>query len=165
MPFQQTVQFQQASGVPGEKAYDGPSRVFPWTLVSTPNPNVIGATAYTEVSEGVATAGGTGPFVGILVDPKAYALLGTAVINGALFPSMVLPDEAVGELATMGIFYATLLTAAAIGDYVMYNETTGALSSTPPATAPGTGFALVPNAKVILRASAASGTAIIQLTN
>lgn len=228
---QTTIAFQQATGVPGELAYDGPHRSKPWQLISSPAANVIGATAYTAVSEGIAMAGGTGEFVGILINPKAYANFGGN--QGGLAPTMTLPDDTIGELLTMGTPFVTLVAAANIGDKVFYNSTSGALTSEPRLTTftgsiattvltvagsvvgvlgvgsvisgagvePGTtieslgtgtggagtyninlsqtvaseamsalpvaaaGLIQVPNAKVILRQTAAGGTAIIELTN
>jgi hypothetical protein len=167
MGFQQGPinQTNMGQGIPGEKAYDGPSRCFPWTLVSTPQLNIVGATAYTEVSEGVAMAGGTGTFAGILVDPKAYAAFNYGGPEGALLPTMQLPDGTIGQLMTMGIYFVVLVTAGNIGDQVIYNTTTGVLDRVAFGGSPGTGNAAVPNARIILRASAANGLAIVQLTN
>lgn len=230
MAFQQTVSLAQGYGVAGSIVYDGPIRSAPWTMVSTPEPNVIGATAYTVVSEGIAIAGGVGAFAGILGSPKSYT---AAIVNSG--PTMTLPDETIGELYTMAQMLVTLTTAANIGDLVVYDTATGALSSVAPSfaatasfatnvmtvtassgvigvgsavnfagvppgtvvaslgtgtggagtynlsttpgtvasvagkiaagTFAGTGKAFVPNASVILRASAANGPAIIELNN
>ena len=126
MAFQSVVSLTQGYGVPGSLVYDGPVRSAPWTLISTPEPNVIGATAYTAVSDGIAMAGGVGAFAGILASPKSYT---AGLIN--VGSTMTLPDETIGELATMGQFLVTLTTAANIGDLVTYNTTTGALGSVP----------------------------------
>lgn len=168
--FQQSVAATMGMGIPGELAYDGPMRAKPWNLVSNPEANVIGATAYTIVSEGVAMAGGTGVFAGILVSPKEHAAHGTpgsyTTGGGPLAATMTLPDETIGTLLTMGAPYVILTTAANPGDLLVYDTTTGALSSVPAGTtAAGTGKAFVPNAKTILRASAANGLAIAELTN
>jgi hypothetical protein len=128
------ILLQQAYGVPGELAYSGPMRVFPWTLVSSPEINYVGSTYYTVVEEGIATAGGTGEQAGLLVDPKSYVLYGEAVLNGALQPSMILPDQSIGQLAVMGIFNAILTTAAAVDDLLCFNNTTGLLASFSPNT-------------------------------
>jgi hypothetical protein len=167
MGFQQgpITQTLQGAGVPGARAYDGPSRVYPWTLVSTPQLNVVGATAYTETTEGVAQAGGTGVFAGLLVDPKAYVAWGNGAIEGALAPTMTLPDGTIGELAVMGTFFLTLASAGNIGDKIVYDTTTGALDRIASTGSPATGYALVPNATIILRASAAGGIAIVNITN
>jgi hypothetical protein len=230
MGFQQTVSLAQGFGVQGEIIYDGPVRAAPWQLISTPQANVVGATAYTVTSEGIAQAGGVGVFAGILVSPKEYTYAGAIGT-----PTLTLPDDTIATLLTMGQITVKLTTAAAIGDQIVYNTTTGALASvattysvtgsfatnvfTVTATAgvltegsiiegvagfpnlrvveqltgtegstgtyqvseqvgtlasatytvqggaPATGYQVVPNAKVILRASAANGLAIVSLTN
>lgn len=136
MGFQQTVSLAQGFGVAGSVQYDGPIRSAPWTLVSTPQLNVIGATAYTVVSDGIAMAGGVGVFAGILGAPKSYT---AGLIHGG--PTLTLPDEAIGELFTMSQMLVTLVGAANIGDPVTYNTTTGALSAVPASVAATASFA------------------------
>lgn len=132
MTFQSTIVSGQAYGVPGEISFDNFMRVKPYVLNSASAAyNIVGATAYTVSSEGVAAAGGLGSFAGILVDPKAY---NTADLN----PSATLANGVTAELATSGEFWVKLPAAAAIGDLVTYNTTTGALGSVP-ALASGTG--------------------------
>lgn len=126
MGFQTTVRKVLAAGIPGELYSQGPVRAAPFTLVSTPNENKIG-NAFTVSAEGVATVGGSGAFAGILGFPKSYAMRGTA--GDSLAATLVLPDNAEGELVTMGEMYATINSAAAIGDKVVYDTTTGALSA------------------------------------
>lgn len=177
------LRFALPAGVPGDMAYDGPLRSRPWTLQSSGTPNIVGATGYTVTSEGIARAGGgtatglvTVPFAGILVNPKAYTF-GYGVVSTpsnpigpdfVLYPTMTLPDGSLGELATMGTFFATSVLAAAVGDLVTMHTTTGALSAltftsgTP--TAPAN-FAVVPNARWVLRAVGALGLGIIELTD
>lgn len=170
MPFQSAVRLVQGAGVPGERAYDSPSRVFPYNLTSSPQLNVVGATAYTvttpanDTTAGIAAAGGAGEFAGILVDPKSYALYGNGTFQGALAPTLDVPDGTIGQLATMGIYFVILTTAAAVGNLLCYNTTTGALASYVSGALPG-GFTAIPNGKVILRATAANGLAIVQLTD
>ncbi len=125
MPFQNTVRADMVAGVPGELRTSGPQRVAPWILCSE-KPNVIGY-AYTFVSEGVAQVGGTGQFVGILVNPKGYVSYGTS--EGPLAPTLELPNESIGELLTMGEIYVNLIPPADIGYVVIYDTATGALSA------------------------------------
>lgn len=136
MAFQQSVSLAQGFGVAGSIQYDGPIRAAPWTLVSTPQPNVIGATAYTVVSDGIAMAGGVGAFAGILGIPKSYT---AGLVHSG--PTLTLPDEAIGELITMGQMLVTLVAAANIGDPVVYNTTTGALSAVAASVAATASFA------------------------
>ena len=67
MTFQQTVSLNVPFGAPGNRFNSNPVVSQPWNLQSASAAyNIIGATAYTVVSDGVAQAGGTGPFAGIL---------------------------------------------------------------------------------------------------
>lgn len=133
--FQTTVNLTQGFGVQGEIIYDGPIRSAPWQLISTPQANVIGATAYTATSgqtadgqtSGIAQAGGSGAFVGILANPKVYTNT-----NGSFTATLTLADDTIAELVTMGQMLVKLTTAANPGDLVQYDNTTGALSSIPP---------------------------------
>jgi len=127
MSVQTSVSQSQGFGVAGELFTNGPTRAKPYNLVSTPNLNTIG-NAFTVSSEGVATVGGTGAFAGILVNPKHYASYGTTA-GGTLAPTLVLPDNAIGELLTMGEIIVSLASAANIDDAVVYDTTTGALSA------------------------------------
>ena len=148
MSFQSTVRANQASGVPGEIAFDGPKRALPAILNSADAAyNIIGATAFTYSTEVAATgggvplarvvAGGLGVFAGILANPKVYASGGTNA-GGTLAPTMTLPNGTEAELVQMGEMWVTVPGAANVGDPVQYNTTTGVLS-TVPKTVSGTG--------------------------
>lgn len=130
MAFQSTVNTSVAAGVVGDPAFEGPVRSQPYVLNSADAAyNVIGR-AFTVDSEGVAKAGGTGVFAGILANPKVYPLRGDT--SGTLNPVLTLPNAAKGELVTMGELFVALPAAANIGDRVAYDTTTGALSTTAP---------------------------------
>lgn len=133
MGFQSSVALQQGFGVPGELFTDGPYRAESFTLVSASAAyNIIGATAYTVTSQGVAEAGSGGAlgFAGILVDPKNQALFGSS--GNALGPTLTLANQSQAELLTMGTIIVTLPASANIGDYVLYDNTTGALETMAP---------------------------------
>lgn len=136
MGFQTVVNFYQGFGIPGELYDAGPHRAEPFTLNSASAAyNIIGATAFSVVSQGIAAAGnsgGTAVFAGILVNPKAYASFGTS--SGPLFPTLTLANQTEAELLTMGSIIVTLPAACAIGDLVIYDQTTGALSTVTPGT-------------------------------
>jgi hypothetical protein len=94
--------------------------------------NVMGS-AFSVVSEGVAAAGnagGTAVFAGYLSGPKEQALYGTG--GNPLAPSLVLPNNVSAGLVTMGIMIVYLPAAAAIGDWVVYDNVTGLLSTIAP---------------------------------
>jgi hypothetical protein len=133
MAFQSTVSIIQGFGVPGELFTDAPYIVKPYTLVSASAAyNIIGATACTVTSQGVAEAGSGGDFgfAGIIVDPKDQALFGVGA--APLSPTLVLPNNSQVALCTMGNIVVTLPAAANIGDYVVYDNTTGALETIAP---------------------------------
>lgn len=160
MAFQSTVSLSQAFGVPGEVIFTGPTRAQPYRLSSADaSYNVVGR-AFTVSSEGVAQAGGAGAFAGILVHPKHYASYGTTA-DGTLAPTLTLANNAQVECMTLGEVVVTLPGAAAIGDAVKYNTTTGVLG----VGAPGAGEATVPGAKVSHFTVSGAGLAVITLTN
>jgi hypothetical protein len=161
--FQTVVNNGLSFGIPGESFLHGPHRALAYNIIGA-GPHIIGATAYTQVagSDGNATAGGTGVFVGILTNPKVFATAGTT--SGALAPTMTLPANTVAELCTMhtGLIVQLTNNASAIGDYVFYNTTTGALSSQTSAT-PAGGTAIIPGAFVKYYTVAGDGLAVIEL--
>lgn len=130
MAFQSSVAINQGFGVPGELYTDAPYRAQSYIINSASAAyNIIGATACTITSQGVCQAGSGGSFgyAGILVDPKNVALFGTGGIP--LAPTLTVPNYTQIECLTMGTIVVTLPDAAAIGDWVVYDNTTGALST------------------------------------
>jgi hypothetical protein len=162
MSFQSTVSLAQGFGVPGELFTDAPQQVQTFTIdsVSHPERNIIGATCCTITSQGFCQAGsgGTLGFAGFLVDPKNIALYGT--VGAPLAPTLTVPNFSIVECLTMGVIIVTLPAAANIGDYVVYTNTTGAISTITPSTplASGTTFA---NAIVSYVTVAGAGLAVI----
>ncbi len=165
MTFQSTVSLQQGFGVPGELFTDAPYIALPYTINTTSHPeyNIIGSTCCTITSQGFCQAGSGGAlgFAGFLVDPKDLALFGAGGIP--LNPTLTIPNFAIVECLTMGTIIVTLPAAANIGDYVVYNNTTGAISTISPTTplASGTTFA---NAQVSYYTQDTSGTALAVIT-
>ncbi len=158
MGFQSAVFVNQGFGVPGELFTDSPWIAQSYTIDSASAAyNIIGATCCTVVSQGVCEAGGTGVFAGFLVDPKDIALFGASGIP--LNPTLTVPNFTQVECLTMGTIIVTLPAAAAIGDYVVYDTTTGAISTITPSTplAVGTEFA---NAQVAYFTQGIAGTAL-----
>lgn len=136
--FQSAVRYDQGSGVPGEKAYDGPTRA---------EPGILGAVG--EVgnvfSEDPAKPGFWNPGLvanskrwAILTTPKQYAARGTAA--GTLVPTMALPPGEEGEFSSMGQFFVLASNAdSKPGDRVYFNNTTGrVVTAAPAAAAPAT---------------------------
>lgn len=163
MTFQSTVRQDLATGIVGDFAVvDGGERVFPYALDSADAANNVIARAFTIKSEGVAQAGGSGVFAGLLVNPKSYAYQG--LFNNAS-AQLTLPNGAQGEFAKRGYVFVTLPAAAAIGAYLVYNTTTGVLSTVTDPAVPGSGNALVPNARVAIYTISAAGIAVVELSN
>lgn len=142
---QSAIAFVTGFGVQGEIIYDGPVRAAAWQLISTPATNVIGARGCTVVSGpagsqgdvcGVAAAGGTGVFAGIIANPKTYANF-----SGNLAATLTLPDDTIAELVTMGQMLIFSTTASNIGDNVVFDTTSGALSTIPSAVSFTASFA------------------------
>lgn len=137
MSFQSTVSINTGFGVPGEQYSDGPWRAQSYTINSASAAyNIIGATMCSITSQGNVAAGnsgGTAVFAGLLVDPKNIALFGVG--GSALAPTLTVPNYTQVECATMGSFIVTLPAAAAIGEWVIYDNTTGAISTVAPGTA------------------------------
>ena len=169
MAFQSAVNVLLAFGVAGELYAEGPTRVEPMIVNSAGAANVVGY-AYTKaVATGVASVGGTiangsVAFAGILINPKRYASAGT-LANGTLAASVTVPDNANGDLLTMGEVVVAITGAANIGDQLCYNKTTGALTALVPGGTLVTGTALVPNAVITRFATATDGLVVARLTN
>lgn len=160
MAFQSAVFLATGAGVPGEQYSDTPWRAQPYTIDSAlASYNNIGSVFCTKTSEGVCQAGsgGTLGLAGLLVSPKEVALFGSI---GS--PSLTVPDQTVVQCATMGTFWVTLPAAAAIGDYVIFDNTTGAISTVTPGTALPAGKSWA-NAFVDVSTVTAAGLAIITL--
>lgn len=136
MSFQTAVFLQQGFGVVGELFTDGPRRAESFILNSADASYNVFGRCFTKTSEGVAQAGsgGTLGFAGFLVNPKGSTLQGT-IADGSLAPSLVLPNYAQGELLTMGSIIVALPASAAIGDLVVYDDTTGDLTTIAPTAA------------------------------
>lgn len=160
MAFQSTVtNIDQASGVVGEFAFiDGGERAFPYTLDSSDAANNVIGRVFTVKSEGVAQAGGTGEFAGILINPKAYAYEGLFnSTNGQL----ACRNGSVVEIAKRGYIWIRLEGAAAIGAALKYTNATGVIAT----GAPSAGETAIPNAKVSNFTVSGAGLACIELSN
>lgn len=175
MAFQSVVSFLPGLGVPGELYDNGPHRAEPFILNSVTNPNVFGY-AFTVSSQGVAVVGNPGAnkvFAGYLVNPKNSALYGTA--GDVLAPTLILPDQNIGQILNMGSIIVSLPlpvspTVVNIGDLVVYNNLTGALSTIAPGANLPVGFSpgyavvdrFTPNTATV---SGTFGLAVIRVTN
>ena len=129
MAFQSTVSTEVPFGVPGSQFDSSPVVAQPYLLVSDDaSYNIVGATAYTQVSDGVAKAGGTGKFAGILVNSKEYVAVGT-LSGGPLAPTMTVPNNVRGSLASEGAFVSSLVKTSNIASFTgIIAVTTGILT-------------------------------------
>lgn len=166
MAFQSSVSLLQGFGAPGELFQDAPWIVLSYTLVSGVQPNIVGATAYTITSQGVAQAGsgGTLGFAGILGIPKSYSLFGTGGVP--LAATLTLPNQTQAEIVSEGMMIVTLPAAANIGDYVIYNNASGALATMAPGDTLTSGYSFA-NAKVsqFTQSTAGIALAVIQIVS
>ncbi len=162
--FQSTVQINMGLGVPGELFTDQPYIVTPYTINTTgfPQYNIIGATYCTQTGQGQCMAGGTGPAAGFLVTPKDQASYGAGGVP--LSPTLTVNNYSIVSCATMGQIIVTLPNTANPGDNVIYNTSTGVISSiAPSATVPvGSAFAF---AQVQNYVVSAPGLAVITISN
>lgn len=168
MTFQTTVNTTYAFGVVGELIHDGPLRSTRRTLNSSGvNPNNIGYVFIVDATTGIARVGGTIDsthlFGGILACPKEYSSSGTTA--GTLAPTMALPDNTDGDLLEMGTIVINTGTACNIGDLLVYDTTTGAISTVAAGSgSAGSGKAFVPNG-TSRSITAAPGLIAARLTN
>ncbi len=162
MGFQSTVNIFAGFGVQGEVFQVSPQVILSYVLASGAEPNIIGATAYTITSQGVAQAGSGGSlgFAGILIAPKEYALFGSG-----LTASLTLANQTQAELITEGLVTVLVPAACAIGDYLIYNNTTGALATMAPGDTLTSGYSFA-NGVISQFTPNASGAqlAVVQLS-
>jgi hypothetical protein len=132
MTFQQSISLKQGLGVAGELYDNGPHRAEPFILDSASAAYNVFGRAFSITSEGKAAAGNTGSavFAGYLVSPKSAVSVGTSV--SPLAATLAVPDHTSGTLLNMGCIIATLPASAALGDYVVYDNTTGVLETIAP---------------------------------
>lgn len=108
--------------------------------------NATVGNAFTLDVDGQAKMGGTGAFLGILVNPHNYA------VYNHLEATLKLPDGTQGILAKSGYLNVVLSNASAVGDKVYFVQATGALGA---GTAAG-GQTQIAGAQVITGGSAGS---------
>lgn len=151
MAFQTSVTGQIGFGVVGELAVEGPLVAQPARIVSADAANNVIGRACT-VSDGatgswtasgdaanpaplLVAAGGTGPFAGLIANPKVMPGYGTQA-GGTLAPTMAVPNQSIVELVQSHPgFIVTLPAASSVGDSVYFANATGILATTAPGAA------------------------------
>jgi len=129
--FQSAIASNIGFGVIGEEAFDGPRRAQPGVLKGTAAYLVFGRYFTIDPADGTFVPGGVGAQGGIMVNPKGAVSYGTSG-GGSLAPTLTQLAGAVAEFLTMGYPIVSLPAAAAVGDRVLYDTTTGALSTVAP---------------------------------
>lgn len=166
MSFQTAVYAQQGLGVPGTRYDNSPMRALSYIIQSAlASYNILGSTACTIKSEGIAQAGNGSAnfgFAGILVNPEIQALFG--VSGDTLGSTLTVANDVVIACATMGRFIVTLPNTANIGDPVIYDNVTGAISSIALGDPLPVGKTFA-NAVVALFAVTAAGLAVIEVSS
>ena len=151
--MQTVIERKLAFGVVGE-FIDGTVKKVDTYLLNSDD-NVIG-TAFTRVSEGLATKGGTGLFVGLLVLPKQYVNYSSSLESTN---SILKGTQA--SICKTGRVVANVNGVAAVGDTVFFDNTTGLLG----AGTAGAGQTQVPNCTVFYYAAEANGLCVLELFN
>lgn len=138
--FQTVVNQTLALGVVGDIFTNAPLIAGPGILVSANAANNVIGRAFTINTDAQVNpapsnatqvvAGGTGLFFGILANTKTSPLFGTA--GNPLAPSLLIPNNAIGEFIMEGEICVQLANPALIGDLVTYNQVTGELDSVSP---------------------------------
>lgn len=168
---QASVRFDIGSGLPGEFAFDGPTRSQPGVLRTTAPANNVFGRIFSEDAAlpGVWRAGdplNNGERFAMMTSPKQHVSYGTQA-GGPQAPSYVLPNETIAEFTTMGILWAAPINARAprVGDIVRFVIATGEVFTVAPGTAADPLYKDLPNATVVRYPQpAADGLCVIQIT-
>lgn len=114
----------QVLGVPGEFADDSPHRCAPYACLANSGAQPTVGYAFTQgAADNEAVVGGTGAFLGVLVEPKQYA--NYANLN----PSLVVNEGTFGEICNMGHIFVKSATAFKPHYVAAFNNTTGEISA------------------------------------
>ena len=128
LEFQTAVYTDLPVGIPGDipfisGAHDDTTQLVNSSLAT---PNVIGY-AYTYNTDGTVRCGGSGAFAGIAINPRSYTNFGAS--SDPLAPNFAVPDGTALHLRRLGPVNVLFGAAATIGNQVLFNKTTGEISS------------------------------------
>lgn len=156
---QTAVNQYQTLGVPGEFADDSPKRVTPYAVLANSSAQPTCGYAFTQgTADNEAKVGGTGVFLGILVEPKQYANFANLQASLAVNPGTA------GEIASMGHIFVKSATEFKPNYVAAFATATGAISAYADASSiPGSGYTQIPNAKFIEVSGAANTVGILEL--
>lgn len=158
MAIQKSVNQYQVLGVPGEFADDSPHRCAPYSCLANGDAQPTVGCAFTQgTADNEAVVGGTGAYLGVLVEPKQYA--NYANLN----PSLAVNPGTFGEICDMGHIYIASATEVKPGYVAAFDNATGAISAYANAEAiPASGYTQIPG-KFIKVSAAAGQVAILEL--
>lgn len=177
MAFQKEVTASNiAFGIVGELFDSSPVRAEPGWLDSTSAANNVIGRAFTVKSGASGNhaapgdpaplkvqAGGTGDFAGILANPKVYASYGNPT-DGPLGASMVLPNNRLVELVTMGhIIVSAGSSAVSVGMVAEYVLATGELVFVAESAATPAANARINGSKVVRYDGGPAGVVVLEL--
>ena len=147
----------QVIGVPGEFADDSPSRVTPFACLanSTAQPTV-GYVFTQGTADNEAKVGGSGTYLGVLVEPKQYANYNN------LNASLEVKPGTNGEICSMGHIFVKSATAFKPGYLAEYEPATGAISAIEDTLSTATAVQ-IPAARFIKVSGGANGVGILEL--
>lgn len=154
---QTSVNKYQVIGVPGEFADDSPSRVTPFACLanSTAQPTV-GYVFTQGTADNEAKVGGSGAYLGVLVEPKQYANYNN------LNASLEVKPGTNGEICSMGHIFVKSATAFQPGYLAEYEPATGAISAIKDTLSTATAVQ-IPAARFIKVSGGANGVGILEL--
>ena len=154
---QTSVNKYQVIGVPGEFADDSPSRVTPFACLanSTAQPTV-GYVFTQGTADNEAKVGGSGAYLGVLVEPKQYANYNN------LNASLEVKPGTNGEICSMGHIFVKSATAFQPGYLAEYEPATGAISAIEDTLSTATAVQ-IPAARFIKVSGEANGVGILEL--
>lgn len=132
-----------ATGIPGEfsRSHNQESRGAIINSAVEAN-NIVGYVVKTiSGNDNNVAIAGNGNFAGILACPKTS-------VRPSLDAQAFLPNETQVEVAERGFMFVSLPAVAAIGDFVYYSDTTGALATAAPADTAPAGHTRLPGGLV-----------------
>lgn len=154
---QTAVNKYQVIGVPGEFADDSPTRVTPFACLanSTAQPTV-GYVFTQGTADNEAKVGGSGAYLGVLVEPKQYANYNN------LNASLEVKPGTNGEICSMGHIFVKSATAFKPGYLAEYEPATGAISAIEDTLSTATAVQ-IPAARFIKVSGSANDVGILEL--
>lgn len=125
MAVQKSVNQYQVLGVPGEFADDSPSRVAPYSCLDNEGVQPAVGCVFTQgTKDNEAQVGGSGAFLGVLVEPKQYANF-----NGDLTATLTVNPGTNGQICSMGHIFVKSASAFKPGYLAEYEPATGVISA------------------------------------